>query len=124
MQKTRKRKPESDDLRKKDVEIRFLDGPLKGTYYVRKASAYYCLPNINVSSLLQHDDIGLDAEEWLYYRNTGQSASKHKNRGVEYKLSHVEREPDQPTVSNPFNCAIAAAKAGWRRREDMLKEFS
>jgi len=108
-----------DDLRKRRKLITLTDGPLAGEYYVNNLYSYLCLPNIDRDNLLKYDAVGLHAREWLYYINTGGN-SKHKSKGVEYKLEYTVREPNPPTVLNPYSTVIAAAKSAWMRKEFML----
>lgn len=118
-QKTRKRKVASDDLRQKRVEIRLIDGPLAGIYFVDNVHSYLCLPNVSRETFLKHNQAGYDAKEWLYYKNTGGS-SKIKKKGYDFLLVSTECDPVLPTKLNPWNCAIAAARNAWERKECLL----
>lgn len=115
--KTTKQKAPDDDLRHRRLEIVLLDGPLAGTYYANNLQAYFCLPHVSRAEFLSYSDQAFHAEVWLYYKNTGSRTSKHKRAGHEYRFVSYEREPQPATISQPWNCAIAAAKNAWGRKE-------
>lgn len=121
----RKRKTEvikrvvDDDLRHRRKMIVLANGPLSGEYYVDNISSYICLPNVSREILFAHDELGYKATEWLYYKNDG-SGSKHKHKGYTFTLESVEHDPVNPTVANPWNCVISAARASWVRGESRL----
>lgn len=103
------------------MQVEFIDGPMAGTYFADRVASYFCIPNCPRHEFFARSQLAYDSVEWLYYRNTGSSSSKHKTKGVQYKLISREREPAVPTPYN-YNNVIVASRAAWRRGEVHLHQ--